>query len=214
MMTWISGSMITVLVATMIPATGMTAMSVEQQDYIFKMGITLDIPISTFVIGEITSVKQLRPPSEIPTIEKNKTHLAIRKRESIVTGEKQNENVQSVIPPVFFDLSSSTLPKEAEEKILDALAKKADITTNLIITGYTCDLGAQKVNDVLALQRATVVADLLQTHGYRFVTVTGKGKQSYVSRDPEMRHLNRRVEFGILSQPASPGEMKQQIFAK
>ena len=213
-MTWISGSMITVLVATMIPATGMTAMSVEQQDYIFKMGITLDIPISTFVIGEVTSVKQLRPPSEIPTIEKIKIHLALRKRESIVTGEKQIENVQSVIPPVFFDLSSSTLSKEAEEKILDALAKKAEITTHLIITGYTCDLGSQKVNDVLALQRASVVADLLQSHGYRFVDVTGKGKQSYVSIDPEMRHLNRRVEFGIPSQPASPGELKQQIFAK
>lgn len=197
---WIFGSMIAALVVAMIPATGMTAMSVEQKDYFFKMDVTRDISTSTFVIGEFNRAKQLRPPVAISVAEKNKMHLALRKGQAIVTGEKQIDNVQTTIPPVLFDFSSSTLPEEAEEKMLPALGKKADKSTPLMVTGYTCDLGTQQINDVLALKRATVVADLLKFHGFRVVAVMGKGKQGYVTSDPEMRHLNRRVEIGILTQ--------------
>lgn len=89
----ISGSVIIGLVAAMVPATGMTAMSIEQQDYVFKMDTTRDITASTFVIGESNRTKQLRPPVAISAAEKNKMHLAIKKRETFVTGEKQIENV-------------------------------------------------------------------------------------------------------------------------
>ena len=197
---WFSGSVISVLAMVMIPATGMTAMSVEQKDYVFRMGVTRDISTSTFVIGEFAQKKQLRPPAAIPVAEKNKIHLALRKGQAIVTGEKQIDNVQRTIPPVLFDLSSSSLSRETEQEILSALEKMVDKDTPLQITGFTCDLGSQQINDLLALKRATVVADLLKFHGFNVVAVSGKGRQGYVSRDPEMRHLNRRVEIGILSQ--------------
>ena len=200
---WISGSVITVLAAAMISTTGLAAMSVEQQDYVFKMEITRDISTSTFVIGEFTNIKQLRPPAEIPVAEKKKMRLAVRMRQPIVTGEQKDENVQALIPPILFNRASSKLPEQTWEKIWPALGKMVNRSTPLQVIGYTCDIGSQQVNDALAMQRATVVADLLQSHGYRVAVTMGKGKQGYVSSNPAMRHLNRRVEIGILPQPAN-----------
>lgn len=197
---WFSGSVISALAMVMIPATGMTAMSVEQKDYVFKMDVTRDISTSTFVIGEFNRTKQLRSPVAIPVTEKNKMLLSLRKREIDSTDEKQIQIDQTLIPPVLFDLSNSSLSGEMEEKLLSALEKKADNNTPLQVKGYTCDLGTQQVNDILALKRATVVADLLKSHGFIVVAVMGKGKQGYITSDPEMRHLNRRVEIGILTQ--------------
>ena len=183
----------------MIPTTGMTAMSIAQQDYVFKMDITRDIATSTFVIGEFNRTKQLRPPAAISVTDRNKMQLALRKRATDETGDKHFDNLRTTISSVLFDFSSSTLPEEAEQKILTVLAKKADKATPLWVTGYTCDLGTQQVNDVLALKRANAVADLLKSQGFRVAAVMGKGKQGYVSRDPKMRYLNRRVEIGILT---------------
>ena len=198
----IFGSVISAMAMAMIPAAGMAAMSVAEQHYVFKMDITQDVSARTFVIGEFAQTKQLRPPAAIPVAEKNKMLLSFRKRQAIGKGEKQIDNGQPRIPPVLFDLSSSSLSGEAEEKLLFALEKKADQNTSLQVMGYTCDLGSQQVNDVLALERATVVADLLKSHGFQVVTVMGRGKQGYVSNDPAMRHLNRRVEILIPSRPA------------
>lgn len=196
------GSVISAITMTMIPAAGMAAMSVAEQHYVFKMDITQDVSARTFVIGEFAQTKQLRPPAAIPVAEKNKMLLSVRRSEAIGTGEKQIENSQLRIPPVLFDLSSSSLSGEMEQEILAALEKMADKDTPLQVTGLTCDLGSQQVNDLLALERATVVADLLKFHGFSVVDVRGKGKQSYVSSDPAMRHLNRRVEILIPSRPA------------
>lgn len=198
----IFGSVISAMAMAMIPAAGMAAMSVAKQHYVFKMDITQDVSAHTFVIGEFAQTKQLRHPAAIPVAEKNKMLLSVRRSEAIGTGEKQIENSQLRIPPVLFDLSSSSLSGEMEQEILAALEKMADKDTPLQVTGLTCDLGSQQVNDALALERATVVADLLKSHGFQVVTVMGRGKQGYVSNDPAMRHLNRRVEILIPSRPA------------
>jgi outer membrane protein OmpA-like peptidoglycan-associated protein len=200
---WIFGSVITVLAAVMISPTGLAAMSVEQQDYVFKMEITRDISTNTFVIGEFTNIKQLRPPAEIQVAEKKKMRLAIRMRKPVVTGEQKIENVQALIPSILFNRASSKLPEQTWVKICPTLGRMVSKSTPLQVIGYTCDLGSQQVNDALALQRATVVADLLQSHGYRVAVTMGKGKQGYVSSNPAMRHLNRRVEISILPQPAN-----------
>ena len=69
-----------------------------------------------------------------------------------------------------------------------------------MVTGYTCDLGTQRTNDVLARKRAETVADMLKALGFKVVAVMGKGKQGYITDNPDMGHLNRRVEIAILSQ--------------
>lgn len=198
----IFGSVISAITMAMIPAAGMAAMSVAEQHYVFKMDITQDVSARTFVIGEFAQTKQLRPPAAIPVAEKNKMHLTVRRSEAIGTGEKQIENALPRIPPVLFDLASSRLAERTEEELLSGLKKVADKDTPLQVTGFTCDLGTQQVNDLLALERATVVADLLKFHGFNVVAVRGKGKQGYVSSDPGMRHLNRRVEIVVPSRPA------------
>jgi len=198
----IFGSVISAIAMAMIPAAGMAAMAVAEQHYVFKMDITQDVSARTFVIGKFAQTKQLRPPAAIPVAEKNKMLLSLRKKGTDGTGEKQIENAQLRIPPVLFDLSSSILSGETEQEILTALEKMADKDTPLQVTGFTCDLGSQQVNDLLALERATVVADLLKSHGFQVVTAMGRGKQGYVSNDPAMRHLNRRVEILIPSRPA------------
>ena len=195
----IYSSVITALAAAIIPATGMAAMSVEQQEYIFKMEISRDISTSTFVIGEFVKAEELRAPAEVPVAEKNKMLLSLRTRETDDSGEKRIRAAQSLVPPVLFELASSSLAERTEDELLAALEKRTDKNTPLQITGYTCDLGSQQINDDLALKRATVVAHLLNSHGFQVGAVLSKGKQDYVSSDSDLRHLNRRVEIKILS---------------
>lgn len=185
-----------------IPKTGLTKTFIEQQDYTFTMEIVRNIPATTFVIGEPITARTPRPPAQLPVVKKNKMLLTIRKSGEPATREQQTENVQPIIAPVLFERASATLSAGDKENILAALRNKIDKATPLKVTGYTCDLGTKQANNTLALQRATVVADFLQSQGYKVAIVTGEGNRNSVTRDPGMRHLNRRVEIGILTQPA------------
>ena len=128
--------------------------------------------------------------------------LTLRKSGETVTGERQIENIQPLIAPILFERASATLSAREKEKILAALRNKIDKATQLMVTGYTCDLGSKQVNNTLALQRANVVAHLLQSQGYKVASITGEGNWNFVTSDPGMLHLNRRVEIGIITQPA------------
>ena len=197
---WISGILTTALVMAMIPGSS-NAQSVEHRDYIFTMEITQDVTTRTFVIGKFAPARHPRPPAEISVAEKNKGKLTIK------IGQTQAV-IHSLIEPILFDLASSRLTEQAKEKILLSLPQKVNRATPLHITGFTCDLGPQTVNDTLALQRATVVAELLKDNGYLVSTVTGKGKKNYISNRPHLRHLNRRVEIKVMDQHSRvlPGE--------
>jgi len=196
----VSGSVISAAAAILIPTGGMAALKCVEQNYVFKMGITRDVSAVTFVIGEFGNAEQLRPQAPIPVLRKNTTQLVLRKSKSDETGKKQIRIVQTLIPPVFFALASANLSAENEKEILSVVGRRADKNTPLQITGYTCDLGPQEVNDVLARKRANRVADLLKSHGFQIISVIGRGSQHYVTNNPAMRHLNRRVEINIVSQ--------------
>jgi outer membrane protein OmpA-like peptidoglycan-associated protein len=166
-------------------------MSIEQRVYLFRMGVTRDVMAGTFVIGEFENVAPLRPPAVGASDANNRSQLAPRTAEkSTVAGTSL-----PLIPPILFELASAELPDTAEAEILQVLEKKVSRSTPLQVTGFTCDLGLQTVNDKLARQRAEAVAELLKSHGYVVPVVTGKGKQDYLSKIPQMRHLNRRVEI-------------------
>jgi len=198
----IYNSVISAVMLAMIPASGTAAVSVAEQNYVFEMDVTRDVAFRTFVIGELVKSKELRPPAEVPVAEKNKMLLSLRTRETDNSGEKRIRTAHSLVSPVLFELASSSLAERTEEELLAALEKKTDKKTPLQITGFTCDLGSQQVNDDLAMKRATTVAELLRAHGFRVGAVHGKGKQGYVSSDPAMRRLNRRVEIVIPSRPS------------
>lgn len=198
----IYSSVISAVMLAMISANGTAAVSVAEQNYVFEMDVTRDVAVRTFVIGEFVNAEKLRAPAEVPVAEKNKMLLSLRTRETDDAGEKRIRTVHPLVSPVFFELASSSMAERTEDELLAALEKKTDKNIPLQITGYTCDLGSQQVNDDLAMKRATTVAELLRAHGLRVGAVLGKGKQGYVSSDPAMRHLNRRVEIEIPSRPA------------
>lgn len=205
----IPGNMIGVLALALIPATADATLSVEQRGYIFTNGLSRDYPASTFVIGEWEDKKMLRPPGPEPSAGKNKLLLTIKKTEEAPNQDKPGiENDTPVIPPVFFELASFSLSREAESRILAALVdNRVDKANPLEITGYTCDLGPPRINEVLAMKRAVTVARFLRVHGYETLTVSGHDSHGQMHNAPETRHLNRWVEINIL---AKPGKQKQQ----
>jgi outer membrane protein OmpA-like peptidoglycan-associated protein len=100
---------------------------------------------------------------------------------------------------VLFRLQSSALSR-AEKARLSSFIKSLDSETragNLFVTGYTCDLGNEAYNDVLAIERAEAVERYLRKSGLYALWLTGRGKCCYATEDPGKRYLNRRVEVTI-----------------
>ena len=199
MKTWIFVSMIIALAAITIPVAGLAAVSVEQRGYFYAMDVTQGVATRTFVIGDFGPSVPLRPPVNALVTESGKADSAIRAAQSSSSPVAAPSG--GLVPPILFQLASATVPVEAEAVIIPRLEKEVAATTPLQVTGFTCDLGPQKVNDDLALRRARAVADLLEPYGYSVPVVTGRGKRDYVSTDPAKRYLNRRVEISVASRP-------------
>jgi len=192
---WIFLSTIVALVAITIPVAGLAAVSVEQRGYFYAMDVTQGVASRTFVIGDFGPSLPIRPPAKNMMAENGKAEAKIS------TAQPSSSPVAApsggLVPPILFQLASATVPVEAEAVIIPRLEKEIAATTPLQVTGFTCDLGPQNVNDDLALRRARAVADLLEPYGYSVPVVTGKGKRDYVSTDPAKRYLNRRVEISV-----------------
>lgn len=90
---------------------------------------------------------------------------------------------------VYFEFNSSIVSTAEERKLTEEIPglKRSDV----ILAGYTCDIGGQQYNDRLALARARNVESILKEHGVIPVKVYGKGKCCYVSKS---KPKNRRVE--------------------
>lgn len=196
MKTWIPVSIIIALAAITIPVAGLATVSVEQRGYFYAMDVTQGVAIRTFVIGDLGPFQPLRSPAKAMAAANNQATRTVKPSSS-------PEVVPSggLVSPILFQLASATVPVEAESEIIPRLEKRVSLSTPLQVTGYTCDLGSQKVNDDLALRRARAVADLLIPYGYTVPVIKGKGKQDYVSTDPAKRYLNRRVEIGTAPRP-------------
>jgi outer membrane protein OmpA-like peptidoglycan-associated protein len=119
------------------------------------------------------------------------------------TGDR--EHAADVRITVLFGLDSSSL-SDGEKARLSSFVKGLGAETKagfLFVTGYTCDLGSKAHNDVLAMNRAQAVEAYLRKAGLRAIWVTGTGKCCYVSKDPNKRYLNRRVEVTISKKEAT-----------
>ncbi|MGB3209291.1 MAG: OmpA family protein [Desulforhopalus sp.] len=100
------------------------------------------------------------------------------------------------IPAAYFQLNSAILDTK-ETGIILAGIEKCRITehTPLVIRGFTCELGPDKFNQTLSLQRAKAVAGLLRNREFVIATVQGKGSQNPISFDQRELFKNRRVEI-------------------
>lgn len=104
-------------------------------------------------------------------------------------GEKEHRAMTDTSFIVYFDFDSFTLRPEEREKLKTAPSPfKGDV----VVTGYTCDIGNDEYNRRLSLKRAKAVADYLRQLSVAPKEITGKGKCCPVS---DKKELNRRVEI-------------------
>ena len=105
----------------------------------------------------------------------------------------------------FFEFDSARLTPAAQAELarIAAVLQKQGREGNIQIIGHTCDIGSDKVNDRLSLQRAESVRNYLVGTGAvpaDATLVIGKGKreQKYPAT-PATRAKNRRVELEFFS---------------
>ncbi len=148
--------------------TGAMALEIRQQEFTFDMTKTQNAEIHTFIITEGST---------------SITHLS--------------ENCQMLM--IYFQKESSSLAPDAALEIVAKIRKNGVLpNTSLMVTGYTCELGTDKLNQALSQKRAETVAEVLRSHGYSSLNVQGKGAQNPLSRFPQEFYKNRRVEIEIM----------------
>jgi len=148
-------------------------MDIRQEMYRVTMSVAQNVSHETFVIDEDSS------PGRLPD---DHTRLSTCYK----------------LPAVHFKFGSSDLTSAEGNSILAAL-KQLGVTFNtpLVITGYTCKLGPDHYNRTLSLQRAQVIADFLQMHGFTVATVQGRGPENPLTHKPQELYRNRRVEIEL-----------------
>ncbi len=117
-------------------------------------------------------------------------------RETVLEKDGMDRQRRHTSTTILFDLDSALL-NDAERAKLSSFAESIDPITrgsDVSVTGYTCDLGGKAHNDILADKRAEAVAAYLRSVGVHPFVVAGMGKCCYATKDPDKRHLNRRVE--------------------
>ena len=79
---------------------------------------------------------------------------------------------------VHFQLGSAVVAPAEAESLMTGL-RKCGITKNtpLVVTGHTCPLGPEQINQDLSLQRAKAVAGLLRDWGFTVAEVAGRGSR-------------------------------------
>lgn len=143
------------------------ALEIRQEPYTYQMAMVRDVTTDTFVIGE------REPSGDIP---------AYNCRISLV----------------YFELGSAVLKPMAAEMLLSDLKRCEGMDrASLQVIGHACQLGPEKLNQTLSLQRAGTVARFLQDHGFTVATVQGKGSQQPVTGNPKEFFKNRRVEITV-----------------
>lgn len=116
---------------------------------------------------------------------------------------------------VTFEYNKSTLTSTAKEnlnKLIEVFKEYPD--TNLLIVGYTDNVGSQAYNLPLSEQRAKSVRDYLVEHGIAAsrLTYVGKGiEEPIASNDTaEGRAKNRRVEIAITANDKMKADAQKQ----
>ncbi len=107
---------------------------------------------------------------------------------------------------LFFEFDSAELSSESIEKIKEIVAlDKDEIVGEILINGFTDDIGAKNYNDTLALERANAVKNKLKSLGVNNrLELTGQGKCCFLSdNESEVgRAKNRRVEILLMERAA------------
>ena len=144
------------------------AVEIRQEPYTFRMALVRDLTTDTFVISE----------RSLP---------------------KNNPVISYRLSLVYFELGCASLSQVTAETLLSDMKRCEGIQKDpLLVIGHACQLGSEKLNQPLSLQRARAVADFLRNHDFGWITIQGKGSQHPVTHDSQEFYKNRRVEITTL----------------
>jgi outer membrane protein OmpA-like peptidoglycan-associated protein len=106
---------------------------------------------------------------------------------------------------LLFDVNSSDLRADAQPTldIIGRMLNELHPGTQLLIAGYTDDLGTEAHNRQLSTRRARAVAAWFQAHGFEKSRITARGYGEKTPRYPnvndEARAHNRRIEIVVMN---------------
>ena len=168
------------------------ATEIKQYPYAKDQDVVKEVEQNTFVICKKCPVIQdLKVSSALPKI-------AIMAQQPIITPKvisppsSEKDYKEKIV--IHFKLDSAKLMNSEKEK-LELVSKTISRGIDHIeATGYTCKIGSEKYNKMLARRRAESVAHFLNDKGIKVYEVIGKGKCCYAS---DKNELNRRVELEV-----------------
>jgi len=201
------------------------AAEIQQTPYQFspEAGAVIE-RADTFVICECPpssplSVKPREIPLSLKMTESSPASVPVQDvREEPLVGEEANSRPKkedgqtevssaAPVPPswatmsVYFDPEASDLKESERDKLLQSLPRLKQASARIQVSGYTDDLGPTEYNELLSLNRARRVAELLRENGLPVEEILGKGSCCPVSSD---RELNRRVEISAIKGGVKP----------
>jgi outer membrane protein OmpA-like peptidoglycan-associated protein len=115
---------------------------------------------------------------------------------------------------VTFEFDKADIRAEANEQLggLVRALNDADLFSEILITGHTCDLGSEEYNLELSARRAKSVKNFFQEHGLQVGTIRTEGhgeREPRVPNDSEAdRRINRRVEVTFVTRAGEEIEAK------
>jgi len=140
-------------------------------------------------------------------VEAGKTVNNIEDFQNLMSGnisKAKKENTSSIEIPsigVLFDFNSAAITPSGK-KLLEEYAKtylQTNKEAQIIIYGYTCDLGTDEVNNLVSKQRAENVRSVLTEKGVAAEKMTTRwyGKKKYNEFDYPTKEEYRRVIISI-----------------
>ena len=96
----------------------------------------------------------------------------------------------------YFD---STELREGQMAKIEEFIKKIPLNYQgeILIEGYTCDIGEEEYNKNLSLKRANAIADLLREKGYQNTKVIPYGESAYPAQKNPARYQYRKVDISV-----------------
>lgn len=96
----------------------------------------------------------------------------------------------------YFD---STELKEGQMAKIEEFIKKIpeDYKGEILIEGYTCDIGDENYNKELSLNRANAIANLLREKGYQNTKIVPYGESAYSAQQKPARYQYRKVDISV-----------------
>ena len=213
------------------PATEYTAhgdrnFSNVGQHTVTSTNIPTDIFISEYIEG-LNEKALAAPPSERDPEDHNRViELYNGSDETIDLGNGQyileiygpGTEIRTIVTPplllkktislesdVTFEFDKAEVRAEASEDLRSVVAalNEADLFSEILVSGHTCDLGPDAYNQVLSKRRADSVRDFLKEAGLKDVTIRTEGLGESQPRLPNTsaanRRINRRVDITFVT---------------